>query len=222
MRGKLAVRSVFHSWLPRSHILTVQNDLIKDLTAQLAKKEPLLRPGKKSNIGLISRDDMEQELGEYKAQIQHFKNESNSAKQAVQAKDTQIEELKQIGWLLPLFGIRTSQLTHRDTEKELRFELKTEIQRSEQLSRQNRNPPGSASRGAGILKGEDPKHTKVVSLYEDLTNILVHTVKCNPGQHDGDEWVFTCIYTWRDDLDVNVPEKSESTLDTRGDTILTS
>jgi hypothetical protein len=62
----------------------------------------------------------------------------------------------------------------------------------------------------------------VVSLYEDLTNILVHTVKCNPGQHDGDEWVFTCIYTWRDDLDVNVPEKSESTLDICGDTILTS
>jgi hypothetical protein len=101
MRGKLAVRSVLHSWLLRSHTLTVQNDLIKDLTSQLAKKEPLLRPGKKSSIGLISRDDMEQELGEYKAQIQHFKNESNGAKQAVQEKDAQIAELKQIGWLRP-------------------------------------------------------------------------------------------------------------------------
>ena len=71
------------------------------------------------------------------------------------------------------------------------------------------------------MKGEDPKHTKVVSLYEDLTNILVHTVKCNPGQHDGDEWVFTCIYTWRDDLDVNVPEKSELAPDSCGNATLT-
>lgn len=40
---------------------------------------------------------MEQEVGEYKAQIQHFKNELNSAMQAVKEKDTQIEELKQVG-----------------------------------------------------------------------------------------------------------------------------
>lgn len=75
----------------------VQNELIKDLTSQLAKKEPLLRPGKKWNIGLVSRDEMDQEVGEYKAQVQHFKNELANAMELVKTKDVQIEELKQVG-----------------------------------------------------------------------------------------------------------------------------
>jgi hypothetical protein len=51
----------------------------------------------------------------------------------------------------------------------------------------------------------------VITLYEDLTSILVPGVKFSPGK-EGEEWVFTCIYTWKDDLDPTVKERSEFSL----------
>ncbi|KAF5315725.1 hypothetical protein D9611_004866 [Ephemerocybe angulata] len=171
--------------------LNVHKSIIKDLQTELGKKDPLLRSlsGKKAHaFALVSRDEADEEAKEYKATIHHLRNEVTAAKHAIASKDEEIANLKQV-------------------EQDLRFELKAEVQRSEQLSKQNRNPPGSATRGGSVLKGDDPKHTQVISLYEDLTNILVPTVKCNPAPY-GEEWIFTCIYTWKDEMDTTVPEKS--------------
>ncbi|KAJ2913215.1 hypothetical protein MD484_g7208, partial [Candolleomyces efflorescens] len=169
----------------------VQNELIKELNIQLAKEDPLFRAtsaGKRAGLALLSRDEADQEMREYKAQIQNLRQEVNNAKSTVLQKDEEIAGLKQ-------------------QEKELRFELKTEIERSQQLAKNPRTAPGSATRAGGILKGDDPKHSKVITLYEDLTSILVAGVKFSPGK-DGEEWTFTCIYTWKDDLDPTVKERS--------------
>ncbi|KAJ2933788.1 hypothetical protein H1R20_g3298, partial [Candolleomyces eurysporus] len=169
----------------------VQNELIKELNMQLAKEDPLFRAAlsaKRAGLVLLTRDEADQELREYKAQIHNLRQEVNTAKSVIAQKDEEIAVLKQ-------------------QEKELRFELKTEIDRSQQLAKNPRTAPGSATRAGAILKGDDPKHSKVITLYEDLTSILVPGVKFSPGK-EGEEWIFTCIYTWKDDLDPTVKERS--------------
>lgn len=104
------------------------------------------------------------------------------------------------------------------TERDLRYELNAEIERSKALvSKPPRiQPPGSASKGYprahGILGGDDPKIAAVTQFYEDLTNLLIPNVKFEPGKYMNlDEKTFTCVYSFAnlDDTD-DMREKSES------------
>jgi hypothetical protein len=95
-------------------------------------------------------------------------------------------------------------------EKELKYELNAEIERSKELAaKSSRNPP-SALRGrpAGA---DDPKHAEVIRFYEDLTNLLVCNMKLQRGKHFGlDEWILSCVFTYTDtDDDTPFNRKSE-------------
>jgi len=186
---------------------SVQNEIIQQLHAQLAKKEPLLRgssSGKKAGLSLISRDEADDEVREYKVQVQNLKNELQSAKKVIQERDERIADLQVQGTRRspPFLELPITFCSVQETRRELQEEIK----RSADLARQHRVTPGSATRNT-VLKGEDPKTSRVIRLYEDLTNILVPVGKYTAAD---DSWNFTCIYTWTDESDDKHPENSWS------------
>lgn len=70
---------------------------------QLAKEDPLFRAasvGKRAGLALLSRDEADQELREYKAQIHNLRQEVNTAKSIITQKDEEIVGLKQQGQLI--------------------------------------------------------------------------------------------------------------------------
>lgn len=76
-----------------------------------------------------------------------------------------------------------------------------EIDRSKSLMEQSnhRQIPGSAQRTKIVPSrpNDDPKVGQTVRLYEDLTNLLVISMKHATGKWLGlDEWVMTCIYSY--------------------------
>lgn len=77
------------------------------------------------------------------------------------------------------------------------MELEAEIDRSKAMAQRN---PQVAIRSRPSAAFEDPKNTKVIRFYEDLTNLLVTSMKHEVGQRVGsDEWTLKCIYTYSDD-----------------------
>ena len=84
------------------------------------------------------------------------------------------------------------------TEKDLQSELKAEIDRANLLAAKASKVPGSAlrSRPGGV---DDPKQAEVMRFYEDVTNIIIPSVKVSKGKYfDLDEWVLSCVYTHTD------------------------
>jgi hypothetical protein len=52
---------------------------------------------------------------------------------------------------------------------------------------------------------DDPKQVEIIKFYEDLTNLLVPSMKFQPAKDSGlDEWTFTCIYTYMDVDDTSI------------------
>lgn len=104
-------------------------------------------------------------------------------------------------------------MNYFSTENELRFELSMEIERSKELlEKASQKPPDSVHRPYGgrvIGPSDDPKMTEVVRFYEDLTNLLVTDVKPQPARYlHVEDWLLTCIYSYRDVVSQKVPSKS--------------
>jgi hypothetical protein len=107
---------------------------------------------------------------------------------------------------------------YRIAEWDARVELNAEIERSKALAAKGHRaqPPGSATRGrvrgGGILGTDDPKTAAVIHLYEDLTNLLVTSLKFESGKYFGlEETCFSCIYTYSDLSDVQNNEDGRGT-----------
>ncbi|KAF8891217.1 hypothetical protein BD779DRAFT_1670860 [Infundibulicybe gibba] len=180
----------------KSHI-QVQDALIKDLTSQLARKEPLMRAGDTSVLPFITRDAADEEK-------QMLSDELAASKAAIKEKEALIDQ--QTKRILELEKIVA-------TEGELQQELKMEIERGKSLaSKSSRVPPGSTTRGRpgqSVLGPDDPKHVQVIKFYEDLTNLLVPSMKVQPGKYLGiDDWSLTCIFTFVDEESEKVYKKS--------------
>ncbi|EAU88775.2 hypothetical protein CC1G_01148 [Coprinopsis cinerea okayama7 len=163
--------------------LQAQKDLISDLHAQLAKKEPLLRhtSGKRAAINLLTREEADEEIKNYKIQVQNLKHELGETKRVVTSKEKDIEGLQQ-------------------EIKEIRFELKTEIERGKTLAARPA-APSSVNRNGPMASGtNEVQSTKVIRLYEDLTNVLISGVKCAKNTYGAEDWTFNCVYTHTDPL----------------------
>ncbi|KAF8627725.1 hypothetical protein AX15_004269 [Amanita polypyramis BW_CC] len=156
--------------------------LIEALTAQLAQKEMLALRGKDSILHMITREAADEEQRKLASDIVQCREALKEKEQELREKDNQIAESHQI-------------------ENELRFELKTEIERSKALSDKSLRMPQMASRSrVGGVAFEDPKNTEVIRFYEDLTNLLVTSMKHQASHRPGaDEWTLKCIYTYSDD-----------------------
>ncbi|THG99834.1 hypothetical protein EW026_g2600 [Hermanssonia centrifuga] len=83
-------------------------------------------------------------------------------------------------------------------EKELQSQLDNEIQMA---MAQAKSTSGSTRNGT---RTDDPKFTKAIKLYEDLTNFLILSVTTNKSPHyDYQETCYTCVYTLTDENGAN-------------------
>ncbi|KXN92279.1 hypothetical protein AN958_08732 [Leucoagaricus sp. SymC.cos] len=151
------------------------------LTEQLVKKQPLAGIGRSSVLNFITREVADAEKQTLEKEIVKLKDELNQTNETLSMKDQEIGQMKQL-------------------EKELRFELKAEIDRANTLAKQAPRHPHPTPRSG--LAAEDPKHREAIKLYEDLTNIIVLNIRSTPGA-DGkkDEWQFNCYYTHTNESD---------------------
>lgn len=74
--------------------------------------------------------------------------------------------------------------------------------------------PASASRprtANGLSPTDNPKLTEIIKFYEDLTNLIVPSMKLQKGQFfDTDEWFFNCVYSYIDEGAQKKPLASRS------------
>ncbi|KAJ7047024.1 hypothetical protein C8F04DRAFT_218000 [Mycena alexandri] len=160
-------------------LLRVKDLLIKQQEEMLSQKEPLSREAKTSVLHMVTREHADAEKRSAEEQVTYWKEQADQRDKLLDEKDQEIVDLKQ---------------THND----LRYELKTEQEKSQKAAR---NPPStSRARGPNALLGsDDPKHSELVRFYEDVTNLLVTDIKIQePKYFNLDEWSLTCIYTYSD------------------------
>lgn len=54
--------------------------------------------------------------------------------------------------------------------------------------------------GNGLSSADDPKLAEIIKFYEDLTNLIVPSMKLQKGKFfDTDEWVLNCVYSFTDE-----------------------
>ncbi len=168
------------------------------MTSQIAQKETLAQRGKHSILHLITREAADEEQRKLVQDVAQLRKVLAEKDQALHEKDNQTAELRQIGKIaLRMVG---DMVIDPLLENELRFELKAEIERSKALADKSiRTPQAPRSRMAGAAF-EDPKNTEVIRFYEDLTNLLVTSMKHQASHRPGaDEWILKCIYTYSED-----------------------
>ncbi|KAF8163530.1 hypothetical protein B0H34DRAFT_795235 [Crassisporium funariophilum] len=164
--------------------LQANEALINDLTAKLTRKEPTHQRGKTAVFELLTREEVNKETEALQKQVSVLKSTAQQAQQHLKEKDEEIAALRQ-------------------TQRELTVERDQEIERGKTLANKLQRQPhlGSASRSrAGGLTGtDDPKYVQIVKFYEDLTNLLVPTMRLQKGKYlDMDEWVLGCVYSFTD------------------------
>jgi len=82
-------------------------------------------------------------------------------------------------------------------------------------SKLQRLPPASALRPRtvnGLPSTDDPKMTEIIKFYEDLTNLIVPSMKLQKGKYlNTDEWILNCVYSYVDeDAKSQKPVESKS------------
>ncbi|KAK0239893.1 hypothetical protein EDD85DRAFT_823717 [Armillaria nabsnona] len=177
--------------------LEAQDALIRELTSNLAKKEPLIREGKTSVLHLMTREAVDEEKETLERDVQRYKGRVEVCDRDLKEKDKKILEQEQ-------------------TIKDLRVELQAEIDRANTLAKDPRRPPGSAQRNRGqtVLGGQEPKHGATIQFYEDVTNLLITNVrneKCSKRDKEED-WILTCIYTYVDEDSPGDPDSNGKSL----------
>ncbi|KAK2466739.1 hypothetical protein APHAL10511_000997 [Amanita phalloides] len=159
--------------------------LLEGLSSQLAQKEPLTSGGNHSILHMITRETADEEQ-------RKLLRENDQLRAQVKEKDKLIAGLRQ-------------------TENELRIDLKAEIEHAKLLSDKSHRTPQMVprSRIAGTAF-EDPKNAEVIRFYEDLTNLLVTNMKHQASHRPGaDDWILKCIYTYsEDDMSSDAMQKS--------------
>ncbi|KAF9448868.1 hypothetical protein P691DRAFT_775094 [Macrolepiota fuliginosa MF-IS2] len=155
-------------------------EVTQALTEQLTKKQPLAGTGKSSILHLITREAAEEERQGLDKEIAKLKSDLDDTLKKLASKDKIIEELNQ-------------------TEKDLKTELKAEIERASALAKHTPRHPQPTPHHGTIA--EDPKHREAIRIYEDLTNIIIPNIRSSPGASSKDEWIFTCCYTHTNESD---------------------
>ncbi|KIY73257.1 hypothetical protein CYLTODRAFT_485693 [Cylindrobasidium torrendii FP15055 ss-10] len=158
---------------------------ISDLEAQLAQHDPLFKVAL-SDIGILTRAEADAEKAAMERDLKRYKRLAEDNAKLI---EKQREELD---------ATRAELAT-------VRQERDAEIDRSKFLAA--KNPPGSATRN-GVRKPlieDTPKRTNAIAFYEDLTDILVLSIKgekCNIEESEGEEDVLIgCVYTYKDQDD---------------------
>ncbi|KAI0780413.1 hypothetical protein BD413DRAFT_1576 [Trametes elegans] len=153
-----------------------KDTLVQELTAQLSKLQSSSKSDKSYTLHFLTREAAEEEK-------QALREENHRLKEVIKQRDaTIVGKEKQIHSL-------------EEDVKATRRELDAEIERSKALLA--KAPPPAVARHH--VAPSDIRNAPVIKLYEDLTNILVTTVKIdqNPEFTHIDEEILACIYTYR-------------------------
>ncbi|EIN07183.1 hypothetical protein PUNSTDRAFT_126991 [Punctularia strigosozonata HHB-11173 SS5] len=136
--------------------LQTQEDLIKELTSQIARVEPLARgQAGPAAVHFLTREAVDEEKRQAERDRDKWKEESEGKDAIIIQKDREIAEL-----------IKQQRLLESD--------LKAEIDRSKSLT--SRPTPSSSVARPGA-KTAAPDMAKIITFYEDMTNLLVISVK---------------------------------------------
>ncbi|KAH7926644.1 hypothetical protein BV22DRAFT_1032643 [Leucogyrophana mollusca] len=158
-----------------------QDALIKELTSQLARAEPLARTKHNAALHFMTREAADEEK-------RAAEEDNIRLKDVINQKDATIAEEKK----------RNTEL--QQSVKIARQELDAEIERSKELiAKASRNPPPSVTRSQPRkpFGNEDPKNTEVIKFYEDISNLLVTSLRFEPNPEAAqDDTIFTCVYTY--------------------------
>ncbi|KAM6500328.1 hypothetical protein JOM56_003342 [Amanita muscaria] len=167
--------------------LKAKDAVVETLTSQLAQKETLALRGKQSILHMITREAADEEQRTLETNIMQLKELLAQQEGELKSKDKQMTGLHQL-------------------EMELRMELKAEIERSKTLADKSLRTPQATIRNRPGGAFEDPKNAQVIRFYEDLTNVLVTSMKHGSGPED--EWILKCVYTFSDDGLADETQKS--------------
>jgi hypothetical protein len=182
-----------------------QEALIKELTSQAARVEPLTRSGKTSVLYLLTREAADEEKRIVERDLARLRDMMKEKDDVISQNDKRVSDLQQAGKQIHRYS-SNRYLRMNFLVQDLRSELKAEIERSKMLAANasRKTPMLSQARSPGTILGNDsPKNTEVIKLYEDLTNLLVPNIKFTTGHwFQLPEVTFTCVYTF-------VPSPSE-------------
>ncbi|KAI0820222.1 hypothetical protein BC628DRAFT_1331039 [Trametes gibbosa] len=151
--------------------------MIEELTLQLTKLQSTSKSDKSYTLHFLTREAAEEEKAVLLEENSRLKETIKQRDGTIVGKDKQIRSLE-------------------DEAKMMKKELDAEIERSKSLAAR---PPPSASSRQQKPSPNEAQNTPVIRLYEDMTNILITSVKLEKSLEfpDLDEDILTCIYTYQ-------------------------
>ncbi|EJD05685.1 uncharacterized protein FOMMEDRAFT_153019 [Fomitiporia mediterranea MF3/22] len=163
--------------------LQTQEEMIQELTSQLARVDALTREGKTSTLHFLTREAADEERRGVERQVEKLKQALKEKDRVIGEKDATIDG--QAGEI-----------------RELRRELAAEIERSKTLASSRPNGREALPRSRIVsgpssgVKLDGVKATNAHKLYEDLTNILILDLRCEISADTNEEqWVYSCLYS---------------------------
>ncbi|KDR73573.1 hypothetical protein GALMADRAFT_228017 [Galerina marginata CBS 339.88] len=164
--------------------LHARDSLLQDYMSQGSKNDDHGRTGKTVVFELLTRAEVDKETQALQQQVKTLQEALRDRDKRLQKQDEQIKSLEE--------DVSITKL-----------ELKEEIGRGRTLlaQQQRQSAPSSRSRTGWNTLGSssDPKYGIIIAFYEDLTNVIVPTMKNQPGKYlDKDEWALSCCYTHKD------------------------
>jgi hypothetical protein len=155
----------------------------------LAKQEPLANHEGISVLNLLTREAADEEKRILEKEVQEWKK-------IAEDRAVTIKTLETTGTLDCMFCRSLLRILGL-TERELRRDLKAEVERSTSLASKNARKQGSTAHQTSGRGDDDPKRLEVLKFYEDVTNVLVTHVKIAPSNFlDLEEWHLTCVFTF--------------------------
>lgn len=179
----------------------MQDAVIKELTLQLSRVEPLARTGQNVALHFLTREAADEEKRAMEQDMARLQDVIKHKDATIAERNKRIVELEQL-------------------VNDVTRERDAEIARSTELLTRTGSkavPTSSRSHQRRQFGSEDPKIIEVIKFYEDMSSLLVTNVKFEdiPGS-DEQEIVFHCIYTYyemtRSDDDIEGERLNEKSI----------
>ncbi|KAI0283080.1 hypothetical protein BGY98DRAFT_32111 [Russula aff. rugulosa BPL654] len=163
---------------------SAKEELIKELTVQIARLNPMLKEGRDSTVHFLTREAADEEKRILEERLEKAKETLKQKDAVIKDKDARIAALNE--------QLETTQA-----------DLKAEIAHSQTLQNKSitkglRETPRSGRTAQETLIN-DPKHGVTIRLYEDLTNLIVLSAKIqeSPYAYLGqfEEITYKCIFS---------------------------
>ncbi|TFY65702.1 hypothetical protein EVG20_g5390 [Dentipellis fragilis] len=179
--------------------VNAKDQLIQELTHR-TDVEPMIGSGRTSTLHFLTQEAADEAKVVVEREVDRLRGIIKEKDNVIAQKDAKIHQVEQAGksYVFELANARF-ELQQPIPVAEKTMELKLEIKRCEDLQNKlSRDPPPSGLRGraAPDAAHNDPKNGSAISLYEDMTNLLITNLRFEKSDFpDFDNEVFSCIFT---------------------------